>query len=187
VRRLILVVAALFLASCIPVEDFGVYWERAQPDPRLPGKWRVVVPGPDPGPVPFVRIVRKGAGFEMSGEDEEGRRDPSKPSDLIRTLTVGRYQFILMRTAGQNAGLLWRYRIRANALEFTSIQSPLLIWYVETKLSGVANLKVIAEAGEAPKHIAIEVLDEAVFKALATTPDTDLYWTWAEKYERVGK
>jgi hypothetical protein len=46
-QRLWLSLIAIPLTSCIPVEDFGTYWDKAVPDTRLEGNWKRVAARPD--------------------------------------------------------------------------------------------------------------------------------------------
>jgi hypothetical protein len=78
-RKFLLVVAALPLFSCFPVEDFGAYWDKAGMDKRLAGSWEISkaellrLKKRDAPPIALgfgltVRFVERGGAYEVSVE-----------------------------------------------------------------------------------------------------------------------
>jgi len=92
------------LVSCINVDDFGAYWNKASRDPRLLGKWKRVAWPSDPSPKAagqVLEFVNKGEAFVIR---DSGQSEPLYP---VKTLKVGPYDFL---ATGPKKGLIEQYK-----------------------------------------------------------------------------
>ena len=79
-KKLCLVVACVSLISCIPVDDFGSYWDKAGADPQLAGTWKRIAANPQQtreqgystGDV--MRLVAKDGQYDLTDDAEVKER-----------------------------------------------------------------------------------------------------------------
>ncbi len=183
-RRLFVLAALVPLASCVTVEDFGAYWDKTGMDERLAGSWKMVAADPEQTPEHGYRIgdimhmIRRGAAYEMA-VDKDDKTPDDDPLYPIRTLNVGRYQFLAVRAEGEKGGLIWRYKLKGRALELCV---PALDDFVAANYPNAVNLRNSGDVGDS---MSIRLFDEEVFTILSKVPDTEDYWFCDTKYERV--
>jgi hypothetical protein len=177
-RFIVVLAAALIISSCIPVDDFGAYWDKAVVDAHLLGSWTQVPARPDQtrergyaiGRI--MRIGEKDGAYQIVEEDNH----QFAPE---RSLPVGKYQFLAF--PGKN-GYIMRYKLRQNVLEFCFQNGPNLVDFVESNYPRVVNLKRNRAEG---KYMTIALFDDEVFDVLAHIPDTDSFWVCDERFERT--
>jgi hypothetical protein len=158
-KTFVLVIATVPLYSCFPVEDFGAYWDKGGTDKRLAGSWKEIAASPEPvGFGPFIRFVERAGAYEISTQDGE-------MGYPIRTLNVGRYQFLAM---GPKKGRLQRYKVNTRVLDLC-YSSDLVEEFVKANYPHAVNFKPTASEGD---YLEIGVFDDEVFTILSKIPDT---------------
>lgn len=183
-RAALLFMVLLPLTSCIPVEDFGAYWDRAEIDTRLAGKWTRVTasPGQDREhgyPIgDVISFVIKDRVYEVTVRDKRGTiRD--KPAYPVKTLSVGNYRFLAY---GPRQGIIVRYRVSARTLEWCFSDGPSTVEFVNTHYPRAANIKQAKGEGT---YLGIGLFDSEVFEILSRIPDQDTYWACEAKFDRT--
>jgi hypothetical protein len=185
-----ILVSLLFLplAACIPVEDLGDYWAKAQKDPQLVGSWKVVE-GPAENVGTIRRFIDSGDGFTQSVFDSQGKPIDTHPPKgcLFKTLKIGPYTFLFFGSsepsaAGKREGTLDRYRIQGDTAEFIENLGPNWVEYVKTNYQNAANMKKNIGEGD---YVRIIKFDDEVAKIISSVPDTEYYCENFEKLVRV--
>jgi hypothetical protein len=181
--KLLLAVATLSLVSCIPVEDFGTYWDKTELDKRLAGEWKWVAATPDQTldeSLPLLgertRIAEKGGLYEVTPYSSALQLG-NVPLFVTRTLSVGRYQFLAVHLS--SGGFIQRYKTNGRVLELCQEN---IDEFVQTNYPHVANLENPGDVGDSMR---IALFDSEVFAILSKVPDIKDYWYCEEKYERV--
>jgi hypothetical protein len=160
------------LFSCVDVEDFGDSWRKAGTDKRLVGSWEIVPASPEEtretgNTIGGVwRVHEKGGAYEVTFH-RAGRAPDDQPLYPIKTMNVGRFQFLLI---GQTKGQLIRYKLRGQTLH---VCIPFLVEYVREFYPNAANIRNEGEDSVSD----ILRFDRAVFDIIAQVPDTEDYWT----------
>jgi hypothetical protein len=184
-KKFLLVIATFSLVSCLPVEDFGAFWDKAGIDKRLSGTWKWIGGKDDPSGGdcnalfgPRMRIVKKGDAYEMMGYPNGTKMDGELLFEL-KTLNVGQYQFLAARFPAKQRGMIERYKIKGRVLE--------LCWenidqFVETNYPHAAN---IGNSGDVGSVMSIARFDAEAFTILSKIPDTKDYWACEDSYERI--
>jgi hypothetical protein len=182
-KKVALIAAMLSLASCIPVDDFGEYWDKALIDIRLAGDWKMVAATPDQtrehgyaiGDI--MQFVPKDGAYDVTSESE---RAAGKQPMRAKTITAGAYQFLAI--SAQKKGLIYRYKVGAQELELCMDLGPNQVEFVKTNYPYAKNLKKNRGEGS---YLTIALLDGEVLGILSKIPDLDLYWDCDRKYVRV--
>jgi hypothetical protein len=178
------VAALLCLAACIPVDDFGPYWNRGSIDRRLVGDWKMVAAGPEQtrrdgyGIGDVMRIAIKGDAYELTPLDDAGKQrdDPLYPA---KTLVVGPYRFLAY---GPIDGMMEPYRLQGRTLTICAQFGPAMVDFMAARYPNALNIG--RNEGEG-KFVVIKQFDDEVFKVVASIPNTSSYWVCHRKYERV--
>ena len=187
-RKLPLMLLLLSLTSCIPVEDFGSYWEEAGKDPKLSGTWKVVA-GPNIGL--SRRFVDAGDYYGHSALNAEGKLITAPEEQeavlVVKTMAIGRYTFLVFSSAeptpdGKQSGVIFRYKIDGDNLELIHHAGPDLIRFVEKNYPRAVNIKANKDL---PAYVEIDTFDDQVAKIIAAVPDTEVYWGSFEQLVRV--
>jgi hypothetical protein len=176
--------ALLCCAACIPVDDFGPYWNRASTDRRLVGEWKQVpaTPGQPPsdgfGIGDVVRIAIKGDAYELTPLDESGKQrdDPIYP---VKTLVVGPYSFLVY---GPTDGMMEPYRLQGRSLTICWQLGAAMVDFIVARYPKAVNIG--RNEGEG-RFVVIKQLDDEAFRAVASIPDASSHWVCNRKYERV--
>jgi hypothetical protein len=174
--------ALLCSAACIPVDDFGPYWNRASIDRRLVGEWKQVpmAPGQTPGDGfgigEVMRIAIKGDAYELTPLDDAGKQrdDPLYP---VKTLTVGPHSFLVY---GPTDGLMERYRLQGRTLTICWQFGAAMVDFITARYPKAVNIGRNEDDG---RFVVIKRFDDEVFRAVASIPDTA--WVCNRQYERV--
>ena len=140
------VLLLLPLTSCIPVEDFGAYWDRASLDPQLKGKWRRIAASPDQTrehgyPIGDIsELVEKDGAFELITHRLTGAvPDEHGPLWPVKTLTTGRHRWLLF---GPQKGFLLGYQFDGAYLHMCPIGGPEMADFIRSRYPAAPNLVV---------------------------------------------
>lgn len=84
------------LMSCIPVEDFGPYWEQGIVDPGLKGGWKSV--GSEfPSQDQFISFAQSGDDYLMTIESAMAMREELEPQPHhVRSLVLGDVRYLMI-------------------------------------------------------------------------------------------
>lgn len=104
----------------------------------------------------------------------------SMPEGVIRTLTAGRYDFLLFNEG--KSGTLIRYKVTATQLEFYMDNGPEALAFIQKSFPRAVHVKKNVGEGEYPR---ITLLDDEALSILSKIPDRDPYWVLAMKSERI--
>jgi hypothetical protein len=187
-RNFILCLAVLFLASCIPVDDFGAYWNKGAVDTAVLGKWQKMERHKK---AEFVRITEEGGRYRIDTLDKKERAAKDYSPILAKTLTAGKYTFFMAmsKKSGQAhfspEGLV-RYDIHHGVLTEYNLVDRRMEKFLEGKFPHARNIT-------APRcrencvydSVKIRKLDAEVVKVLAAIPDTPEFWTVSERWRKV--
>lgn len=182
-KKLCLVVACVSLISCIPVDDFGSYWDKAGADPQLAGTWKRIAANPQQtreqgystGDV--MRLVAKDGQYDLTDDSAKAKGEKPMPT---RTLTAGEYQFLTI--AQENKGFILRYKVTAQTLEFCDAFGPSLVAFVRSNYPHAASMKKNQGEGD---YMTIAFFSEETRAILGKIPDTDEYWSCDQRYQRI--
>jgi hypothetical protein len=180
-KKGMMILAVLMLASCIDVDDFGPMWDRTSLDPALQGEWlRIPVPGDDLALFPAeenIRFVLKDGAYELQN-DVHGEPD-EKPDYPVKTLAAGSYKFLAF---GPKQGSIIKYTIAGNIMTVYRLDFFRAWAFIQKNYPDVKNI-VREDSEEAP--VKIKYFDEDVLKALAALPDEETYWYPANAYKKM--
>jgi hypothetical protein len=181
----LLCAAALLLASCIPVKDFGAYWEKGTADSALFGKWEEVPKDADDKDIGTFDVTDKSGAYQIDSLDEEERKKPDYVPLIAKTLTAGPYTFLMVREEKKKDGDILRYKVEGDTFQEYALKPEPMAMLLKEKYPDVKNI----ERPECKENcwfdgVRIETLDDEVFKILSEIPDTEEYWNATEKYRR---
>jgi hypothetical protein len=199
-KRLWLCVAStLFLTSCVPVDEFGTYWDKGFVDPALEGSWmKLGRSGDDLGGIPLCldvwRFTKTGASYSLQGMNRTDRaREPDvaaqmKPdSELVtdaRTLRIGRKLFLMERDAiSPGDGLLMRYEVHARTLNVYFLDIEAAVDFLEKGHPDATNIR----RGEGGGYVFIGTFDDEVFRILSEFVDDPAHWIRICQYRKTSK
>ena len=186
-KRWLLCLAAVFLSSCIEVDDLDGYWSKGTLDLRLAGKWFDTTANDQPRPLYFTR------------EDTMYRIDTPHGSVWLRTLRIANYSFIMTgpddTTGAQHAfnffgpfpGHLSRYKIEDGKFFLCGFPNrELMQSFLREKAPKDSNIKFQVITAEAPDYIKISKLDDRALKFISEIPDDDDYWQCQPVMSRIS-
>lgn len=179
-KKLLLCLTVLFLSSCIPVEDFGIYWDKGIVDSALLGKWK----GKEGN---GYNMINKGGTYQIDSLDEEDKKEEGYTPIAARILKVGGYTFLMAFMEGDKKGaVLIRYKKKGDIIQQYSLKSRITVTFIEEKYPEVKNIKKSECKGKCWYHsyLRIKKFDKEVYKILSAIPDTEKFWLPAEKYHR---
>ena len=171
----IALVGLVQLTSCVDVQDYGLYWDKAGTDRRLAGNWKMIAAnasqtsanGYEMGTI--FKVAQNRGSYEISVSGD-------KAEFSIKTLDVGRYQFFLI---GPGQGTILRYKLHGRTLE---VCIPNLVDFVKTHYPNAVNIK---DKHDENRSSGITRFDEGIFNLLSNVPDGGDYWDCELKFERV--
>ena len=158
--------AVLLLASCIRVDDFGVYWDQGVVDSALDGTWQkssAGVPGSAPATSPAVLT------FTRNGSSHTARADSPTPIPLVvethertsqgpvqsrpfeaRSLRIGAAMFLMLRDSdGRSSGFLEKYDVQGTTLRAYRLEGATDVSF--STLDGNAVRELYSLAGSRDK------------------------------------
>ena len=203
-RNLFLCLAMVLLSSCIPVDDFGTYWEKGTIDPALLGRWvEITSPARDADDRKEARtvkvsdkkegiqVVNQGGTYRIDSLDEEERQKKDYAPMPARTLKAGCYTFLMVIDKERDdksriSRDLVRYEIQGDVFRDYSLDDGRMSAFLEEKYPGAKNIgrPACKGNGKCLRFVRIGTLDDEVFKILSEIPDTKEFWTDAGIYRR---
>jgi len=197
-KRLWLCVAAtLAMVSCIPVDDFGKYWDKGVVDPALEGTWKNIgLPGSSAEErlgARELRFTRTGSFYSMNmvgidpsmgPEALERVRARNARAGIARTLRVGKRRLLMKRNReAPYDGLITSYEIRGRTLSEYWFLSDAAVEFLEARHPDAKNIHLGTD-GAPP--IQIRMFDDEVFRILSEVADNPTYWTLMGTYEKAS-
>lgn len=187
-KTLLLSLSIILLTSCIPVDDFGVYWNKGTVDANVTGKWEKMERHKK---AEYVRITDEGGRYRIDTLDKKERAAKDYSPILARTLTAGKYTFFMAMDKKHGAahftpeGLV-RYEIHHGVLTEYNLVDRRMGKFLSDEFPHARNIT-------APKcrencvydSVKIRKLDAEVVEILAAIPDTKEFWTVSERWRRV--
>ena len=157
----------LVLSGCIVVDDFKQYWNKGTVDPKLEGQWQ------DQGSKePSVIFVRQEENYALVVPNE------TTPSELIRTLSIGKYTFMMIKTSKEDkGGDLIRYSVEGNALKFYTPNEK-----KKTEFQRFYKLNAVVFDEETIRFKEINAQIISMLQAVSGKPD---YWELSGTYTKV--
>lgn len=196
-KKGLLVFASLALASCIAVEDPGVYWDKAGVDAELVGKWKPLTLQEDEVKVDEVRIIDKSKDIVveeyMGGKKvDDSKSNVDNQQSPLRTLQVGPHRFILEKSTKDPSMVMFRYTISQNKLTVYNDIPETIQVFLKKNFPQAKDIVVKSygeslnegdESGE--KYTQIIHFTDDVFRILSQIPEDESYWKESSKYEKL--
>ncbi|HYD18072.1 MAG TPA: hypothetical protein VEF76_06315 [Patescibacteria group bacterium] len=162
------------LTSCLFVEDFGTYWNKATIDPALLAEWRI-------DEKETVRI--ESAGDTMRIEEATPKEPSERAFVVARALQIGAYHYLMVKGKPegsaelQNLGL-FRYLVTNDTLTVYWLHPERMNDFLVKNYSSVGNITVPPCIGKCrhPTWTTIRLLDDEVYDILAKIPATEEFW-----------
>ena len=196
-RRLLPVVVLLLFSSCIPVGDFGVYWDKGVVDPTLEGTWKKIgIPGEDVDATPGadqLRFTKDGQSYSwqainpldstLSDDAAAQRRKDNEARWALRTLKIGNHLFFAARgPEGNRGGMLNRHQGQGDFLLEDTIENGAAVDFLETKHPTARNIHKNKAEG---RYVVIDTFDDEVFQILSEISDDAAFWVLQCRYRKV--
>ncbi len=169
-KYITLFAAALLLSSCIPVQDFGGYWNRGTVDSSLLGKW------PAKNSQDY-ELVTERKGVYYIDEVKKGRKQP-EDGMVAKTLYAGKYTFLMLKDPKSdiNVGIA-RYKIKHRTLQFYALSTKAMSIFLKKKYPNVKNIQILkCKKCFFNGSLVIHTLDKSVYTVLKNIPDTKKFW-----------
>jgi hypothetical protein len=183
-KRLCLCVAAtLAMVSCIPVDDFGTYWDKGVVDPAIEGIWKNIS-GPGSSPeAGELRFTRTGSFYSMNVVGVDPPINPEVWGNA-RTLRVGKRRLLMQRNRqAPFDGILTSYEIRGRTLSEYWFHGAAATEFLRTRHPGAKNIHTNNGEGE---FVVIGTFDDEVFRILSEIADDPTYWILVARYEKAS-
>ncbi len=184
-KKWLLVFVSLVLASCIEVEDPGVYWDKGVVDKELAGKW---APLGDQGEISEIHIVAKGnvMAVEEYSDGEKITEDDEPGQSPIRTLHAGPYRFIMEKEDKDISVVMFRYEITNDSLVLYRDNPEAIEAFLKKNFPANKDI-VIQNYGEGlnGNYTHITFFSDEVFRILSQIPNNETYWKESGKYEKI--
>ena len=190
--------AVLVLTSCTPVEDFGPYWDKGFVDPALEGSWKKTgLPGQEIDGIPgadVLRFTKDDSSYRqydinptndtrLTAEEIEQRKADNAQPISVRTLRIGKHQFLMRREpGGERKGCLVRYEIRRDTLDEYWIENGIAIDFLLSKHPTAKNIRKNVAEGD---YVVIGTFDDEVFRVLSEIADKPEYWILECQYKKI--
>lgn len=183
-KKFTLCIAVLCLSACIPVADFGAYWEKGTVDPALLGQWTDA--SKEGGKVSMEVTDDKGSYRIESREPEDRAQKDYQPSSA-RTLTDGPYTFLMFidnknKREGAPEKDLVRYDFKEGVLTEFDLNDDAAGKFLKEKYPKAKNITAPkSETG----NVEIKILDDETYEILAAIPDTEEYWKPVVRWKKA--
>jgi hypothetical protein len=189
-RHALICLAVLMLSSCIPVEDWGGYWDKGVVYPAMTGIWREIpAHGEKNGEPQLVRIVNKKGTYRIDSLDPKDRRDKDYTPMFAKSLVVGPYTFLMTSTGAveKSDRNIVRYALNKGQLTEYSLSDDAMASYLRWHHPFARNILVTGCKEKCLLHsVKIKVFDDEVFKILSEIPNTAEFWSVADAWRKVG-
>jgi hypothetical protein len=181
-RTALVVFLALLLASCIPVKDFGVYWNKGVIDQALAGVWDKTEKDLASPQKVASKVVVENNTYRIDSMDEQDLKQEDYKPVIARTLKAGGYTFLMVLDDGQGpkGGDLVRYTLKDGVLKTYESNAKSIGKWIKKHHPKATNIDASEDKGD----FSIKTLDDAVYGALSDIPDTAEYWKPVEEYRR---
>ena len=182
-KRLWLCVAcSLVLTSCVPVDDFGKYWDKGVVDPALEGSWQKLGCA---GESPDGTSGRDGWRFTKNGANYSLQATNDEEITSARTLRVGRQLLLMQRDAvSPKDGLLTRYEVHGRTLNAYVLDHAAAADFLEQRHPNAANIRINKDDG---RYVVIGTFDDEVFRILSEFVNDPAYWILMCQYRKTSK
>jgi hypothetical protein len=182
-KKLLLTIAVLMLTSCIDVDDFGAYWDKATIDPAVAGDWlRVPVSANDAAndfPTGQTwHFTLKGGAYQVQTH-LDGKED-DQPAYPVKTLMIGHYRFLAL---GPKQGSIVRYEISDDTFTAYGLNFVTAWEYIKKKYPRESGNFVRSDMKDAP--VKISLLDDNVYKILSQLPCDERFWNKGILLQRI--
>jgi hypothetical protein len=184
-KKLLLIIATLSLSSCIPVDDWGVYWDKGTIDKRLAGKW-INVPANSiqsretrhniDG---VIELVEKAGVYELSTPSGKAEGEPSSSA---KTISAGPYE--LLAIADKKGGTINRYKVTPQNLEFCQPIALEVMDFIKREYPNAADRMIANTHGNGP-ILKIGSLSDETVRILSGIPNTGQYWFCDYMFKRL--
>jgi hypothetical protein len=186
-KKLLACLALLIVTACIPVEDFGEYWDKGTVDKAVFGTWKRTT-RKGSGDNELVMIVNHKGTYRIDSLDPKDRKQKDYQPLFAKTLKAGSYTFF-MTTQGAGAKSernLVRYQVKNGRLKEYDLERKAMEKWVHRKYLWVKNLDVSCPNKCLVESVKIKVLDKEVFDILAEIPNTTEFWKPIDEWRKVG-
>ena len=163
--RILVVLLLIPLTSCVPVEDFGLYWDRTTLDPRLSGKWKMIAASPEQtrehgyGIGDVSELVERDGAFELI--TDRLAREEDKRIWPVKTLITGRHRWLVL---GREHALLLEYQFEGAYLDICPLtDNDAMAAFIRRTYSSVPNLEITSGMGT---WVKITMFDSTAFALL---------------------
>jgi len=184
----LLFLAALFLSSCITVDDFGSFWDEAVIDPALAGDWKMTsVPSADMPGAKELRFVLQGDHYGLATSADFSKEQSGKPDFMpARTLRAGSYAYLAVCCdKDKHSGtVLARYRIAPGMLKVYAQRDDTVIAWLQEHYPHAANIGRYGPGAQG-EHVIIHTFDDETLKILSEIPEGDMYWRLVAEYKKA--
>jgi hypothetical protein len=179
-KKLFVACFLLMLTSCIEVDNFGDYWDKATIDPTLAGKWQKISEEDEVTPTgqSWVFAVKDGS-YEVHTFMHGKPADDDGPMFPVRTITVGPYKFL---ANGPEQGSMVRYTLEGDEAVFLVLE-PKATWaFIKKNFPGQDSFykgdpeDTPDEMDQSDEPMKIDTFTDQTFKILSSIPDTEVYW-----------
>lgn len=194
-KKLVLILALLCVSACIPVEDFGVYWDKGFIDHALQGKWEEV--SSDREKKGKLEVTEKdGLDYFESLVEEDKKKDHE--TITARSLKAGSYMFFMVidkqkpsvnpdngsveKASPPIKGLV-RYEIKEGVFRQYSLNDEHMIVFLKEKYPSAKNIEV--KKFLSSDSVEIKTLDDEVYKILSEIPDTKEFWKLQGEWHKM--
>ncbi|MFY9287461.1 MAG: hypothetical protein WAO98_03060 [Alphaproteobacteria bacterium] len=183
-KKLLLVLTALLLASCIDVDDFGAAWDKASVDPSVIGNWKQISASSTTaenerniGEITRARLLEDALQIEHEFTNPEEAEDPIYP---VKTMKIGSYHFFI--TGPHNGGMV-RYVVADNKITTYVLNAEATAAFIKKKFPKEKN--VTKDIALNDPYIKIGIFNDEATKILASIPESDIYWHQQAVYEKA--
>jgi len=187
-KNFLICLSLLLLTACIPVDDFGGYWEKGFGDSKMAGKWRKYS-GTDKAE---VLVTAKHGWVQIDSLDPKERKAKDYAPVRVRSLQAGRYYFLMARTKDgrkKESLNLVRYAInkKGDTLVEYNLSDNQMNAFLKKHYSKAKNIGMKACKGACLfSPLKIGTLDAETVKILANIPDKRQYWQKSDTWRKVN-
>lgn len=172
----LLILAVLFLSSCIWVDDFGEYWDKGEVDAALEGKWMLEE-------AKQLAQKQNNSYFRFEKRSKEyrfeaiGKNVKDDATVSVRSVHAKHYHFMMARKekSGQmtTQGLV-RYAVKGDVM---TIYEPHTVYVMEWVKKNRPKSTAFKDGGSAKGgFVSIATLTPEALSVLDAVPDDERYW-----------
>lgn len=182
-KKILVCLTLLCLTACIPVDDFGSFWDKGTVDAALAGTWKNDH-AQKGAPVQARVKIQKGVYIIRSLSKKDAKDKPL----FAKTLTAGRYTFFMAASdaQGKTERDLVRYKVANGTLtEYALDVKPVEKW-LGWRHPQAKNFEAVACKPNCMfEEVRVRVLTDDVIRILSEIPDTAEYWKPMDAWRKV--